>query len=77
MILRRLGKDPDNLLAICKKNWGFDPVPLTYGEWTAGGARARDVDPTSAAYSDKIELWKKLPLPLANVVGPLIARGLA
>ncbi len=60
-----------------KKNWGFEPEPLTYGEWTAPGQSARDVDPTSAGYSRKIELWKKLPLPLANVVGPWIARGLA
>lgn len=60
-----------------KKNWGFDPVPLVYGEWTAPGSPARDVDPTSQSYSRKIELWKKLPLPIANLVGPYIARDLA
>ncbi len=60
-----------------KKNWGFEPQPLRYAEWTAPGAAARDVDPTSEAYSRKIELWKKLPLPLANAIGPFIARGLA
>ena len=60
-----------------KKNWGFDPQPLTYGEWTAPGAQARDIDPTSDAYSRKIDLWKRLPLPIANTIGPLIARDLA
>lgn len=60
-----------------KKNWGFTPQPLTYGEWSAPGRRPRDIDPTSAAYSRRIELWKKLPLPLANLIGPPIARGLA
>jgi FemAB-related protein (PEP-CTERM system-associated) len=60
-----------------KKNWGFTPVPLVYGEWTAPGATPRDIDPTSEAYGRKIALWKKLPLPLANTIGPLIARGLA
>ncbi|MEL6531382.1 MAG: FemAB family XrtA/PEP-CTERM system-associated protein [Pseudomonadota bacterium] len=60
-----------------KKNWGFDPEPLVYGQWTAPGEEARDVDPTSAAYQSKIDRWKKLPLPVANAVGPLIARGLA
>jgi FemAB-related protein (PEP-CTERM system-associated) len=60
-----------------KKNWGFDPQPLTYGAWTAPGAQPRNIDPTDAGYSRKIELWKKLPLPLANAVGPWIARGLA
>jgi len=60
-----------------KKNWGFEPEPLTYGEWVAPGADARDVDPTSDAYQSKIERWKKLPLPIANMIGPWIARGLA
>lgn len=60
-----------------KKNWGFDPQPLAYAEWTAPGHQARDIDPTSEAYSRKIELWKKLPLPIANAIGPFIARGLA
>ncbi len=60
-----------------KKNWGFEPRPLSYAEWTAPGHEARDIDPTSESYSRKIELWKKLPLPIANTIGPFIARGLA
>ncbi|MBI1401792.1 MAG: FemAB family PEP-CTERM system-associated protein [Porphyrobacter sp.] len=60
-----------------KKNWGFAPAPLTYGAWTAPGAAARNIDPTDASYSRKIEAWKKLPLPVANAIGPWIARGLA
>ena len=60
-----------------KKNWGFDPQPLTYAAWIAPGAPPRNIDPTDASYSRKIELWKKLPLPLANSLGPWIARGLA
>lgn len=60
-----------------KRNWGFAPEPLGYAAWTAPGAEARDADPTSARHSAKIELWKRLPLPAANLIGPLIARGLA
>ena len=60
-----------------KKNWGFAPAPLTYGAWTVPGSRARNIDPTDSSYSRKIALWKKLPLPVANLVGPWIARGLA
>ena len=60
-----------------KKNWGFVPEPLTYGGWTAPGQPVRNIDPTDASYSRKIELWKKLPLPVANMLGPWIARGLA
>ncbi|GAB5347443.1 FemAB family XrtA/PEP-CTERM system-associated protein [Alteriqipengyuania sp. 357] len=60
-----------------KKNWGFDPQPLTYARWSAPGESPRDVDPTSDAYARKIALWKKLPLPVANRIGPIIAKGLA
>ncbi len=49
-----------------KKNWGFEPRPLAYATWKATGTEARDVDPTSEAYSAKIALWKRLPLSIAN-----------
>jgi FemAB-related protein (PEP-CTERM system-associated) len=55
-----------------KKNWGFDPQPLIY--WTKG--EAREVNPLSPKYRLQIAIWKKLPLPVANLVGPPIARGL-
>lgn len=60
-----------------KRNWGFEPQPLSYASWTAPGSPARDADPTSASNSAKIELWKRLPLSIANLIGPHIARGLA
>ena len=59
-----------------KRNWGFHPQPLLYAGWTAPGQVARDVDPNSARHAARIALWKKLPLPVANVLGPPIARGL-
>ena len=60
-----------------KKNWGFEPQPLRYASWTVSGQTPRDINPNSGAYSAKIELWKRLPLPIANRLGPLIANGLA
>lgn len=59
-----------------KKNWGFDPQPLTYARWLAPGEQARDTNPTSAKYRLQVDLWKRLPLWAANRIGPLIARGL-
>ncbi len=59
-----------------KRNWGFEPEPLSYASWTASGAEARDADPTSAKHALQIALWQRLPLGLANRIGPLIARGL-
>lgn len=59
-----------------KKNWGFEPEPLTYYTWSAEAGRGRNIDPTDDSYSAKIALWKRLPLPVANRLGPWIARGL-
>lgn len=60
-----------------KRNWGFTPEPLHYASWTAKGAPPRDVNPLSPRYRAKIAAWQKLPLSVANRLGPLIARGLA
>ena len=59
-----------------KRNWGFEPEPLSYASWTAPGTEARDADPTSARHALQIAIWRRLPLALANRFGPLIARGL-
>lgn len=61
--------------AAWKKSFGFDPVPLSYHSWSASGER-RDINPNSPQYQRRIDLWKKLPLPVANLIGPFIARGL-
>ena len=58
-----------------KRNWGFAPEPLLYGTWAAPGAPARDVDPTSDRHAARIALWKRLPLSVANRIGPFLARG--
>ena len=55
-----------------KKNWGFAPEPVRY--WTHGATR--EISPNDARYQRKIELWKKLPLPVANLLGPMLSRGL-
>jgi hypothetical protein len=59
-----------------KKNWGFEPQPLTYAVRTADGSIPREINPLDPKYRLKIEAWKKLPLWLANRLGPPIARGL-
>jgi len=59
-----------------KKNWGFDPQPLGYAIRTADGAAPREVNPLNPKYQAKIKAWQKLPLWLANRLGPPIARGL-
>jgi len=62
--------------AAFKKNWGFEPHPLAYAKHTAAGEHPREINPLSPRYRLQVAAWKKLPLWLANRVGPPIARGL-
>lgn len=60
--------------AAFKKNWGFDPVPLAYARRHEG--EARSVNPQNAKYRLMVAGWKRLPLPIARLAGPLLSRGL-
>ncbi len=62
--------------AAFKRNWGFDGQPLSYAKKAMDGSVPRDINPTSAKYTLMVNNWKRLPLWLANRVGPLLARGL-
>jgi len=59
-----------------KKNWGFEAEPLSYATRTADGWRPRSVNPADRRYQLQVALWRKLPLGIANRIGPWIARGL-
>lgn len=59
-----------------KKNWGFPPQPLSYAVRNADGLPPRDVNPLSPKYRLQIALWQRLPLGIANRLGPWIANGL-
>ena len=61
--------------ATWKKSFGFEPGPLVYFGWSPTGDK-RDISPQSEKYQRRIDLWKKLPLPVANLIGPFISRGL-
>jgi FemAB-related protein (PEP-CTERM system-associated) len=58
-----------------KKNFGMEPTSLTYAEWSADGT-VRDISPTSGKFAMMINIWKRLPLPIANTIGPWLSRGL-
>lgn len=59
-----------------KKHWGFAPVPLRYFMRTADGAEPRQINPLSPKYRLQVAAWRRLPLWIANRLGPPIARGL-
>ncbi len=59
-----------------KKHWGFEPEPLYY-EYHLEKARAMpDISPVNPKYHYFIEGWKRLPLSVTQMLGPMLARGL-
>ena len=59
-----------------KKNWGFVPAPLPYRYRLAPGASIPDHNPLNPKYRLMIAAWKRLPVAVANLVGPPIVRGI-
>ncbi|PWS39218.1 FemAB family PEP-CTERM system-associated protein [Falsiroseomonas bella] len=59
-----------------KKNWGFVPQQLHYCYRLAEGAAIPENNPNNPKYKLFIAMWKKLPVPVANVLGPPLVRGL-
>ena len=59
-----------------KRNWGFEPAKLHYRFSLKPGETIPDHNPLNPKYTMFIAAWKRLPLPVANAVGPLIVRGL-
>jgi len=59
-----------------KKNWGFEPVPLHYEYYLVKAKQMPDISPMNPKYRMVIDAWKRLPLPVTQFVGPLIARNL-
>jgi FemAB-related protein (PEP-CTERM system-associated) len=59
-----------------KKNWGFEPTPLVYEYCLYKGSEIPQNNPLNPKYRIFIALWRRLPLPLANALGPHIVRSL-
>ncbi|MET0081770.1 MAG: FemAB family XrtA/PEP-CTERM system-associated protein [Sedimenticola sp.] len=59
-----------------KKNWGFTPEPLRYEYYLVKSKTVPEVNPMNPKYQLFIKAWKKLPLSVANSVGPFLARNL-
>jgi FemAB-related protein (PEP-CTERM system-associated) len=59
-----------------KKNWGFEPAELAYCYRLGPGASVPDNNPNNPKYRLLIAAWKRLPLPVANLIGPPLVRGL-
>ena len=59
-----------------KKNWGFEPEPLPYEFHLLKRATIPQNNPLNPKYRALIGIWRRLPLGIANALGPHIVRSL-
>ncbi len=59
-----------------KKNWGFEPAPLAYEHRLFTRSSVPENNPLNPKYRAMIAVWRRLPRPLVNALGPMIVRGL-
>ena len=59
-----------------KKNWGFEPTPLHYEYCLYQRDNIPQNNPNNAKYKLMISGWRRMPLALANWLGPFVVRNL-
>ena len=59
-----------------KKNWGFEPQPLHYEYCLYKRDAIPQNNPANAKYKLLIETWRRLPIGVANWLGPFVVRNL-
>lgn len=59
-----------------KKNWGFEPAPLRYEYCLYKRDTVPQNNPANAKFKLMIEAWRRMPLGLANRLGPVVVRSL-
>ncbi len=59
-----------------KKNWGFEAQPLHYEYRLIKSSEVPDHNPANPKYRFFIKAWQKMPLAVANLIGPHIVKNL-
>jgi FemAB-related protein (PEP-CTERM system-associated) len=59
-----------------KKNWGFEPAPLHYEYQLYKRDAIPQNNPSNAKYKLMIDAWRRLPIGVANWLGPFVVRSL-
>jgi len=59
-----------------KKHWGFDPQPLHYEYELMCCTEVPNLSPTNPRYERAINVWKRLPLRVSQMLGPPLAKNL-
>ncbi len=59
-----------------KRIWGCEETPLHWYYWLSSGSRLPELRPDSPRYHWATQIWRRLPLALANRLGPRIVRSI-
>ncbi len=59
-----------------KSRWGMEEVPLGYQVHLVRAKRVPNLTPANPRFDLPIRLWRRLPLPLTEALGPLIVKRL-
>lgn len=57
-----------------KQQWGAQPYQLHWYYWLADGRGIPQLNPDNPKFRTAIALWQRLPLPVANSLGPRIVK---
>ena len=57
-----------------KTYWGFEPEQLHYEYFLVRLKEMPNLSPTNPKYAKAIELWRKMPLKITQLVGPPVAK---
>jgi len=59
-----------------KKQWGAEPQQCYWYHWVPEGGKLPNLSPSNSKFELAIKYWKKLPLPVANLLGPKLVKNL-
>jgi len=59
-----------------KVNWGFEPRPIANYYRLITAADLPEVNPANPKYAGLIQAWRRLPIPVATALSPVLSRGL-
>lgn len=59
-----------------KRQWGAEPRQLYWHYWLADGGELPALNPNNPKFRLAIRVWQKLPVAVANLLGPPIVRNL-
>jgi FemAB-related protein (PEP-CTERM system-associated) len=57
-----------------KAQWGATPQATHWCSWTPGGTEAPSLSPDNSSFSLAIAAWQRLPVPVANLIGPRVVK---